>query len=511
MKYLLILTALLLFQCSNTNKKSLPGAVNGRLLITRDMLQKKKPIDIRGEWEFYWCHHYSYKELNGNRPPHPDTIIKLPRSWAGMKINGRKLPREGFATLRLRVTIDSLINEPLAFKITRWSNPLNLFVNDELITSVGVPGVSAETEHYDSYPHIADFKPSSKSFDLIVQVSNFHGKKASCIYPLQIGYEKTLRQQRASLIAGLMIIFGGIFIIGACLILAYFNTKPGHNAILFLGLSCISISLRSLFTGEALFNDLFPLFPAFIKFKIDLSLLYSFVIFVTLYGREIFPVELKLWFVRTIWIPHAVFIAVVLIFNYDIALITQLPHHLVTLFDGCFTLMALGRAVEIRRKSAIIFMSSLAVFFLSAIHDMLVFHDILETPYLLHFGFLCFIIIQTLLVTYLYTRSTKNTSILTEKLNRTSKELELLKTESGKAEKIDIEPFFEHYKITTREKEVILLLMDGASNNEIAENLFISFHTVRRHLNNIYRKCNISERNDFLKMIKEFDPKNFVL
>ena len=44
---------------------------------------------------------------------------------------------------------------------------------------------------------------------------------------------------------------------------------------------------------------------------------------------------------------------------------------------------------------------------------------------------------------------------------------------------------------TKREKEVIILLIEGKSNIEIAECLNVSIHTVKAHLEHIYAKNEI--------------------
>ena len=50
------------------------------------------------------------------------------------------------------------------------------------------------------------------------------------------------------------------------------------------------------------------------------------------------------------------------------------------------------------------------------------------------------------------------------------------------------------HSLTRREVEVLGLLTLGASNCVIAEKLFISPHTVRTHLNNTFRKINVTSR-----------------
>ena len=48
--------------------------------------------------------------------------------------------------------------------------------------------------------------------------------------------------------------------------------------------------------------------------------------------------------------------------------------------------------------------------------------------------------------------------------------------------------------LTQREREVLLCLVKGSTNKEIAEDLFISEKTVKSHLSSIFRKLNVSRR-----------------
>jgi DNA-binding NarL/FixJ family response regulator len=49
--------------------------------------------------------------------------------------------------------------------------------------------------------------------------------------------------------------------------------------------------------------------------------------------------------------------------------------------------------------------------------------------------------------------------------------------------------------LSDREVEVLRLIASGRSNREIAAELVISEHTVRRHLSNIYRKIGVTSRS----------------
>jgi len=48
--------------------------------------------------------------------------------------------------------------------------------------------------------------------------------------------------------------------------------------------------------------------------------------------------------------------------------------------------------------------------------------------------------------------------------------------------------------LTPREKEILLCILTGASNNQISSDLYISPKTVKSHLYNIYKKINVPNR-----------------
>jgi two-component system, NarL family, response regulator NreC len=53
--------------------------------------------------------------------------------------------------------------------------------------------------------------------------------------------------------------------------------------------------------------------------------------------------------------------------------------------------------------------------------------------------------------------------------------------------------------LTPREQEVLAVLAEGLSNDEIAEKLAISRHTVARHRENLMRKLNLHSRSELVK------------
>ena len=57
---------------------------------------------------------------------------------------------------------------------------------------------------------------------------------------------------------------------------------------------------------------------------------------------------------------------------------------------------------------------------------------------------------------------------------------------------------------SSRECHVALKLMEGISNKEIAQQLYISEATVKKHIQNMFKKCNATDRQNFLTLYLEW-------
>lgn len=58
--------------------------------------------------------------------------------------------------------------------------------------------------------------------------------------------------------------------------------------------------------------------------------------------------------------------------------------------------------------------------------------------------------------------------------------------------------------LTAREQEIVRHLMTGASNTEIADSLFVSEHTIKSHLYNVFKKLNVKNRLQAVSWAKEY-------
>ncbi len=62
--------------------------------------------------------------------------------------------------------------------------------------------------------------------------------------------------------------------------------------------------------------------------------------------------------------------------------------------------------------------------------------------------------------------------------------------------------FQEEHQISNREADILALLLQGKSNKQIETQLFISPHTVRNHIYNLYQKLGISSRLQLMNLVR---------
>ena len=61
----------------------------------------------------------------------------------------------------------------------------------------------------------------------------------------------------------------------------------------------------------------------------------------------------------------------------------------------------------------------------------------------------------------------------------------------------------EKYRLSKREYEVLALIAQGYSNQEIAEMLFVSLNTIKTHSSNVFLKLDVKRRTQAVQKAKE--------
>ncbi|MCK5145514.1 helix-turn-helix transcriptional regulator [bacterium] len=64
-----------------------------------------------------------------------------------------------------------------------------------------------------------------------------------------------------------------------------------------------------------------------------------------------------------------------------------------------------------------------------------------------------------------------------------------------------IDSFCKNNGVSTRQQEIMELLLEGKNNREIAELLYIAPHTVKNHIYNLYKKLGLKNRMELLNLV----------
>jgi DNA-binding CsgD family transcriptional regulator len=77
-----------------------------------------------------------------------------------------------------------------------------------------------------------------------------------------------------------------------------------------------------------------------------------------------------------------------------------------------------------------------------------------------------------------------------------------LRSITAEAAEVSYDDIFSRAGISSREQEIVYLVLEGQSNGDIAKQLFISPNTVKTHIRNIFKKMDVKSRFELAMKLK---------
>ena len=203
-----------LISCRNDSARKIsPNLVNGVLDLKNWDFEKDGPINLIGEWEFYWEKHHNPNDFYSSNPPEKSGLIKVPGCWNGYLLEGKQLSGDGYATYRLKVLMNDQKGK-FAFNRLDIGTAFTAYVNGEKISSAGVAGKTFKTTVPDFFPEVSDFISRTNQVEIILQISNFHHRLGGPWEVIRLGREKEIRKIRERSLVFDIFLCGSTFIIG---------------------------------------------------------------------------------------------------------------------------------------------------------------------------------------------------------------------------------------------------------------------------------------------------------
>ena len=382
--------------------KTAPEAVGGLLDLSSWDFKTDGPVNLNGEWEFYWMQHLDPRDFVRSNPPSRTGFIDVPGYWNGYEVNGKPLSGVGYATYRLRVRLGPS-NRNLALRLLEISTAYSLYLNGEKVGTAGVAGNNRQTTTPRYNVQIVDFTVESTPLEIILQVSNFHHRRGGIWEVVQLGREQDIRGLQEGMVGLDLFLFGSILIMGIYH-LALFCFRRKERSTLYFGIFCFLVLVRLLTTGERYLLHLFPSISWALMVRLEYLSFYLAVPAFILFMRSIFHDFSRRILMLTAGLA-AGFSCVVVFAPPRIFSLTLNAYEILTLVLAGYGLYVIIRALPQKKVESLVFLCGFIILSLAMINDMLHVERVIETGFYAPFGLFVFILSQASLLSFRFSNA----------------------------------------------------------------------------------------------------------
>ncbi|MCB1144727.1 MAG: sensor histidine kinase [Leptospiraceae bacterium] len=422
-KLLSLFIALSLFLVGSTGHLSAtPLAQKGIIDLSTWDFPTMGVVALKGEWEFYWMEQYTPDDFKKESIT-PLHYIHEPSGWNDHTLNGKKLPGQGYATHRLKVKLPPGTKGVYGIRRNHVSNAYQLWINGRLLLSDGQVGKSRELTIPKNTTQSNFFLVEEDELDIVVQISNFHHRSGGAWEPLYLGTSVEMEQFSRMKLGIDLFIIGSIFIMSLYHI-GLFIIRRKEKSTIYFGIFGLLVVARILFRGEHLIYNFFPNLSylqynrfIYVDFMLMPVVLLQFLLqlYPKIVNRKITTgvISICLAFIVTVLVTDTLFFS-------NIAS----PFYYLIIAIGIYVIYIMIKAVLQREEAAKLFALGFLILFITVINDIFIDATPYRSPFLLPFGLLFFIFIQSVVLSDRFLKAFQKTEDLSIELNDLNNELE---------------------------------------------------------------------------------------
>lgn len=395
------------------------SALKGQMDLRNWDFNEQGAAPMDGEWEFYWGQLSGPKKIT--TASKPDTFLKVPSTWKNVVIEDKKLPGMGMATYRLTVKINpAQKNQVWAVKTLIMGSAYSMWINGSKISAAGTVGMDKSQAVPGAIPQVVFFTADQDQLEVIVQVSNFHHPRGGIWRSIHIGPADIIRDvYRKSLISDSFFIFAYLMI---CLThFAHFIVYRKRISELYFCCICLIIAIRTGFTGEHVMLAVTGAWNWHFQFKIAGLTIVAAVPLFLMFIDKIFPKLYPPLLLKVIQGVSLIYTGI-LIFTPVLFWSPLMNFYrlmsVFCIFYLCF-LLIVAAVRKVRYAKAVLW--GCIILLSTAVNDVLLVNHIIETRYMLSYGIILFIIIQSFLLARTFSNTLQEKTILSQRLAQMEK------------------------------------------------------------------------------------------
>ncbi|MCE9598637.1 MAG: sensor histidine kinase [Spirochaetia bacterium] len=369
------------------SRKAPPAAVAGTLDLRDWNFETDGPVELKGQWEFYWNKFKS--DISANDSP---GLIE-PGAWHTFKHEGKEVGAMGYATYHLRILLPASRSN-LALKTGGYDSAARLTLAG-VEHSIGKPGRTRRETEPIYRQDLLEIPETGEKIDFYIETSNFFHKSGGMLAAPVIGPSKIMHavllhsQIWQAILAGIFLIFGIYHLL--------LHVIRRNYVALYFGSYCLLMSARTLLTGEEIIHTWLPE----LDLRLDLFLEYLGLFLIApvfaLFLRALFPDEFPKWMRNAFLIVGSIFL-----------LSLVLPPETGSHFAGVYSVVVLStviagmaaaiRAIYKQRSGARIFLLGFASLAVGVVLDVVVSLSTSTSAAFSSVGMIGFVLAQAIVI-----------------------------------------------------------------------------------------------------------------
>lgn len=387
----------------NSSKTIIPSVKKGVFDVQGWNFKNHGSLKLNGEWNFYWNQHIPARNFENGFELTGQLYKHVPDVWNNYTFEGKKLSGNGIATYHIKI-INVGNSQRIGLKFLDIATSFRIFVNGQQQIEVGFPGPKKEKTKAFYSPKIIEFESLSSDYDIVIHVSNFHHWLGGAWEPIFIGDPLKLHEIREKRIFLSAFLIGAITITGFYHLGLFWSRRVEISSLLF-GIFCLLIATRIITHGERYIVNIFPDLEYSMLMKIIYLSFFGCVPVFVGFTKKIFPDDFSSKVSNIVSAISLGFILLVL-FTDSVFFSRSLPlFQIFTILVSIYGIFALIKSIRNKRRGSLIFLAGFLALFIAILNDILFARMIINTGYIVPYGFFIFIFFQAYLISLKFSQA----------------------------------------------------------------------------------------------------------